>query len=120
MYPAPARREELLLRTKLAPPQVHSRVLPRPALTALLREALNYRLTVVHAGTGYSKTTTLAALDSGDTPLFWYSMGEAETDPQRFLSYLISAFRVRMPQMSDLPLAVLKERGSEGSKDAWV
>jgi DNA-binding SARP family transcriptional activator len=120
MYPAPARREDLLLRTKLAPPQVHSRVLARPALTSLLRESLNYRLTVVHAGTGYSKTTALAALDNGDTPLFWYTLGDAESDPQRFLSYLISAFRVRMPGMSDLPLVVLQERGGEGSKIAWV
>ncbi|HEX8222124.1 MAG TPA: BTAD domain-containing putative transcriptional regulator [Chloroflexia bacterium] len=120
MYSAPTRREDLLLRTKLAPPQVHSRVLPRPALAALLRESLQYRLTVVHAGTGYSKTTALAALDNGETPLFWYTLGDAENDPQRFLSYLISAFRVRTPGMSDLPIVILQERGSEGSKAAWV
>lgn len=119
MYPASARREDLLLRTKLAPPQLHSRVLPRPALTSVLRESLHHRLTVVHAGTGYSKTTALAALDSGETRLFWYTLGDADSDPQRFLSYLISAFRVRMPGMSDLPLVVLQERGSEGSKAAW-
>lgn len=120
MFPASAHRHNLLLRTKLAPPQLHSRVLARPQLTALLRESLLYRLTVVHAGTGYSKTTALAALDGGSTPLFWYSLSDTDTDPQRFLSYLISAFSVRLPAMSDLPPAVLQERGSEGSMEAWT
>jgi ATP/maltotriose-dependent transcriptional regulator MalT len=60
------RREDLLLRTKLSPPEQHRRVLPRPALLAQLREAFEYRLTVVQAGTGYSKTTALAALDTGE------------------------------------------------------
>ncbi|MDQ5825215.1 MAG: tetratricopeptide repeat protein [Chloroflexota bacterium] len=119
MYPAPVRREDVLLRTKLVPPQVHSRVLPRPRIASLLRESLHYRLTVVHAGTGYSKTTVLAALDDGAIPLYWYTLGEAENDPQRFLSYLISAFRLRIPGLSDLPLVVLQERGSEGNKEAW-
>ena len=58
----------LLLRTKLAPPQRQRRVLPRPALLARLREALEVRLTLVQAGTGYSKTTALAALDTGELP----------------------------------------------------
>jgi ATP/maltotriose-dependent transcriptional regulator MalT/DNA-binding SARP family transcriptional activator len=120
MFAASRGRTDLVLRTKLAPPQLHSRVLSRPAITALLRQALDYRLTIVHAGTGYSKTTALATLSTSDTPLFWYSLSHAETDPQRFLSYLISAFSMRLPTLSDLPLAVLQERGSEGSRQAWT
>ncbi len=114
------RREDLLLRTKLSPPEQHRRVLPRPALLARLREAFEYRLTVVQAGTGYSKTTALAALDTGEFPLFWYSIGETDADPQRFLSYLVAAFGLRLPDLSDLPLAVLQERGAEGSREAWM
>src|SRR5689334_15583380 len=109
---------DVLLRTKLSPPQRQRRVLPRPALAARLREALDYRLTVVQAGTGYSKTTALAALDGGDPPLFWYSIGEADTDPQRFLAYLIAAFQARLPELSDGPKVVLQERASAGSPDA--
>lgn len=119
MFPGSTHRHELLLHTRLAPPQRHSRVLARPGLTSRLQESLCYRLTLVHAGTGYSKTTALASLDEGRTPLFWYSLGEADADPQRFLSYLIAAFGVRLPDLSDLPLVVLQERGSEGSVDAW-
>jgi ATP/maltotriose-dependent transcriptional regulator MalT len=102
------------------PPQQQRSVLPRPALVARLREALDYRLTVVQAGTGYCKTTTLAALDDGEIPLFWYSAGEAEADPQRFLSYLLAAFRARLPGLSDLPHAILQERGGEGNREGWT
>lgn len=118
MFSASPHRYEVL-RTKLAPPQMHSRVLARPGLAALLHESLLYRLTVVHAGTGYSKTTALASLDTGEYPLFWYSLGDTDSDPQRFLSYLIAAFSIRLPDLSDLPRAVLQERGSEGTMDAW-
>ncbi|HEU5099907.1 MAG TPA: transcriptional regulator, partial [Roseiflexaceae bacterium] len=85
-----------------------------------LRDAFDYRLTLVQAGTGYGKTTALSALDTGDFPLFWYSAEEADADPQRFLSYLIAAFRTRLPTMSDLPLAVLADRGSEGTYEVWA
>ena len=112
-------RDRNLLHTRLTPPQQQRRVLPRPALVAQLHEALDYRVTIVQAGTGYSKTTTLAALDDGETPLFWYSVGEAEADPQRFLSYLLAAFRLRLPGLSGMPLAILQERGGEGNREGW-
>lgn len=104
-------RDNVLLRTKLAPARLPRRVLPRPALTAQLREALDYRLTLLQAGTGYGKSTALAALADGDIPLFWYSLDEADTDPQRILAYLIEAFRTRLPGFSESPLAVLQEIG---------
>jgi ATP/maltotriose-dependent transcriptional regulator MalT/DNA-binding SARP family transcriptional activator len=112
--------EELVLRTKLTPPRPHRQVLPRPALHAQLREALDYRLTIVQAGPGYGKTTALASLDTGDILVFWYSVEEADADPPRFLAYLIAAFRTRLPTLSDLPLAVLQERGSEGNFAVWM
>ncbi|NTU81210.1 MAG: transcriptional regulator [Chloroflexales bacterium] len=112
-------REHMLLRTKLVPPRPHRRALPRPALTTKLREALEYRVTIVQAGTGYGKTTALASLGNDDTLVFWYSAEEDDADPQRFLLYLIAAFRSRLPELSDLPLATLRERGSDGSFEGW-
>ncbi len=111
-------RADFLLHTKLTPPRQHRRVLRRPGLLARLLEALDYRLTVVHAGTGYGKTTALSGLGDGELPLFWYSVEEADSDPQRFLSYLIAAFQHRLPGFSELPLAILQERGSEDSRAA--
>ena len=113
-------RATLLLSTKLAPPRPQRRVLPRPALCARLHEALEYRLTLVQAGTGYGKTTALAGLGLGATQVFWYSIGEADTDPYQFLSYLIAAFRTRLPGMSDLPLAVLQEQQDTHDPKLWT
>src|SRR5215213_10826706 len=114
------RHEDLLLHAKLLPPSPRRQVLARPALLQKFRDALDYRLTLVQAGTGYGKTTALSALDTGEFPLFWYSAEEADADPQRFLSYLIAAFRMRLLTMSDLPLALLADRGSEGTYEVWA
>ncbi|GAB4200348.1 MAG: BTAD domain-containing putative transcriptional regulator [Roseiflexaceae bacterium] len=112
--------DRLLLRTRLTPPRVPGRAFARPALAARLRAALDHRLTLVQAGTGYGKTTALAALDLGGVPRFWYSVGEGDTDPQRFLSYLIGAFRTRLPDSCALPLALLQERGQPGERAIWL
>lgn len=124
MYSGSTRREETLLRTRLAPPHLRRRVLARPALNTRLLEALDYRLTIVQAGTGYSKTTALASLakhlqkSDDDVLCFWYSAGESDADPGRFLLYLLSAFRMRFPDMPDL-LFMSRERGVQGGPDAW-
>ena len=120
MFANPPGREDVLLHTKLSPPHLHRRVLSRPTLAAKLRESLDYRLTHVHAGTGYSKTTALATLATGESPIFWYTVGETDADPQRFLSYLIAAFRLKLPDLSDLPQAVLQEGSIEGNSAAWL
>ena len=111
-------RDDLLLRTKLTPPRPHRRVLARPGLTARLREALDYRLTVVQAGTGYGKTTALIALDTPALPAFWYTLDETDADPRQFLAYLIGAFRVRLPNLADTPLVVLAELDAGGALSA--
>jgi ATP/maltotriose-dependent transcriptional regulator MalT/DNA-binding SARP family transcriptional activator len=116
-------RDELLLRAKLAPPRPQRRVLPRPALAARLRSALDYRLTLVQAPTGYGKSTALASLDDGSLPLFWYSVTEGDSDPQRFLAYLIGAFHSRQAELSALPQALLHETSQQAgaaTSPAWA
>ncbi len=113
-------REDLILRTRLVPPRLHRHTLPRPALDARLREALDRRCTVVHAGTGYGKSTALAACvaQASDLAVAWYSLSEADTDPQRFLAYLIAAFRTRFTALSNLPQALLQDAGP-GGEQRW-
>ena len=104
-----------LLRAKLSPPRMPRRVLQRPALAARLSEAYDYRLTIVQAGTGYGKSTALAALTPDAPVWFWYSADESDTDPQRFLSYLIAAFAIRLPALPDAPAARLQELATSGA-----
>jgi DNA-binding SARP family transcriptional activator len=108
-------RDDLLLRTRLTPPRSYRRVLARPGLLARLVEAADYRLTVVQAGTGYGKTTALAALAAHARPLVWYALDESDRDPQQFLAYLIAAFRLHLPDLSDTPLALLGEIGNSAA-----
>ena len=119
MFPTSSRRHELLLRTRLAPPQVHNYVLSRPNVAALLREFLLVPLDHCARRHGLQQDHRACLAHTGRAPCFWYSLSETDADPQRFLSYLISAFSIRLPGLSDLPLAVLQERGSEGNMDAW-
>lgn len=103
------------LQPKLLPPRLHNRLLPRPRLMAQLQQALDHRLTLVQAGTGYGKSTALAGLSTVSGPVFWYSLDEADTDPQRFLTHLIGSFALHL-QLSDAPSAALQEVSGEGGE----
>lgn len=101
-----------VLYTKLTPPQIPRHTLVRPRVNELLRGALEYRLTLVQASTGYGKSTALAQLAAFPEPLFWYSVGEGDSDAQQFLAHLINAFSTHLPHLADTPLALLQERGA--------
>lgn len=110
-----------VLRTKLVPPQIPRHTLVRPRVNELLRGALDYRLTLVQASTGYGKSTALAQLVTFPEPLFWYSVSEGDSDPQQFLAHLIRAFAIHLPNLPDTPLALLQERGAlENAVDALL
>lgn len=102
-------RADAVLRTKLNPPRLSRHTLNRPRLTALFRDALDLRVTIVQASAGYGKSTALATLNDARTPLFWYSASEGDTDAHQFLAHLIAAFRLGLPTLSDTPLALLHD-----------
>lgn len=98
---------DTILQTKLNPPRLPRTTLVRPRVDALLRDALDYRVTIVQASTGYGKSTALANLAESNVPLFWYSATEGDADPRQFVVHLIAAFRVGLPALSDSPSALL-------------
>lgn len=98
-----------LLLTKLRPPRAGAVRLPRARLAARLRRACEHRLTLLQAPAGYGKTTLLAGLAGGATPIAWYSVGDEDTDPPRFLAYLLEALRLALPGLSTRPAAVLED-----------
>lgn len=102
-------RAEAILRTKLNPPRLSRHTLVRARVDARLRDALDYRVTIVQASAGYGKSTALAALHDARTPLFWYSASEGDTDAHQFLAHLIAAFRLGLPALSETPLALLHD-----------
>ena len=104
-----------VLATKLNIPQLRSdpstglrtSLVPRPRLTERLDEGLRLgrRLTFISAPPGYGKTTLIAewglgiaeSLGHSKSPIrkrmAWLSLDEADNDPVRFLTYLVSALQ---------------------------
>ena len=101
-------REETILQTKLNPPRLPRYALARPRVDTLLQQALDHRLTIVQASTGYGKSTALVHLADSNAPHFWYTASEGDADAQQFVSHLIAAFQRGLPTLPDTPLALLQ------------
>ena len=79
--------------SQLTPPAQPTNVLDRERVTELLKQSLIYPLTVLVAGTGYGKSTSiLSFIEALDIPVFWYSVSATDRDPQVFLANLFTAF----------------------------
>ncbi len=108
----------LVIHTKLTPPRLPRHTLARPRLTTLLMEAQQARLTLVQAGTGYGKSTALAALAQEAIPLAWYHLDGEDADPQVFLLHLVHALQTTVPNLSAAPLALLEQR--DQTAEMWT
>jgi LuxR family maltose regulon positive regulatory protein len=97
-----------VLRTKIIPPPRNARLLPRPRVSRILLQSLDYRLTILQAGAGYGKSTALAELGAEIRPLVWYQVSEEDGDPLVFLLHLCHALRQALPELADLPIPLLE------------
>jgi LuxR family transcriptional regulator, maltose regulon positive regulatory protein len=118
-----------ILATKLYMPAPRSRVVARPRLMERLDAGLEGKLTLVSAAAGCGKTTLVsawvAALQASPLPLpvsplplgegpgvravraAWLSLDEGDSDPARFLAYLIAALQTVAPSVGQGALAAL-------------
>jgi LuxR family maltose regulon positive regulatory protein len=98
-----------ILTTKLyVPPPRHHAVL-RPRLIERLNEGLHRRLTLVPAPAGFGKTTLLGEWVAGcERPAAWLSLDEADSDPTRFLAYLVAALQTIAADIGESVLDVLQ------------
>lgn len=79
-----------ILATKLFVPPARETLVARPRLADILSKAQGF--TLVSAPAGYGKTTLVSAwLREAGTPTAWLSLEEADSDPVRFLQYLLTA-----------------------------
>jgi LuxR family maltose regulon positive regulatory protein len=101
----------IILYTKIIPPPRKARTLPRPRVNQILKQSMDYRLTILQAGAGYGKSTALAEVARKIQPSVWYQVNQEDNDPLVFLSHLCHAFLQAYPQMRDLPIPFL---------DAWL
>ena len=97
-----------VLRTKLIPPPRSARTLARPRVSQILRQALDYRLTILQAEAGYGKSTALAELATELPTVIWYQVNEEDNDPLVFLLQLCHALQHVLPATTSLPTAFLE------------
>src|SRR6476661_6502868 len=90
----------LILTTKLYIPPPAPKAVPRPHLLARLNAGLHRPLTLISAPAGFGKTTLVSAWVAGcGRPVAWLSLDAGDSDPARFLTYLVAALRTIAPQL---------------------
>ena len=93
-----------ILATKLYIPPSRRRVVLRPRLVERLDDGLaaGHRLTLVSAPAGFGKTTLVGEWVAGcGRPAAWLSLDEGDSDPGRFLTYLVAALQTVAPGIGD-------------------
>ncbi|WP_028601427.1 LuxR C-terminal-related transcriptional regulator [Ottowia thiooxydans] len=113
----------LLIESKLVPPQLALHTLVRAQLSALLHAGLTKRLISVTAPAGYGKTTALAQFVAQVEVLgascAWLSLDTQDEDPLRFMHHLAAALHRVNPQLGRSVLAQ-SGAGTMASLDAIV
>jgi LuxR family maltose regulon positive regulatory protein len=73
-------------------------------LLEILRNALDFKVTIVSAPTGYGKTTLLAhwrQVEEAELPFAWVSLDEQDNDPIRLWRHVVEALRQVVPEAED-------------------
>ena len=87
-----------ILATKLYIPAPQSGIVSRPRLIERLNESLHRKVTLISAPAGFGKTTLASEWVSAcGRPAAWLSLDEGDSDPTRFLIYLIAALQTVAP-----------------------
>src|SRR5215217_5227555 len=98
-----------VLATKLYIPPPRQNVVHRSRLTERLNEGLHRKLTLISAPAGFGKTTLVSEWVAGCTrPTAWLSLDEGDSDPTRFLTYLVTALQTIAANIGEGVLALLQ------------
>src|SRR5918994_7595122 len=83
-----------ILATKLYVPPAQPEAVSRQRLIERLDEGSQRRLTLVSAAAGFGKTTLLSEWVAGSgRPAAWLSLDDGDSDPARFMAYLVAALQ---------------------------
>lgn len=100
-----------ILATKLYSPPPRPNVIRRPRLIDQLDKghSTGRKLTLIAAPAGFGKTTLISEWIAGcGRPTAWLSLDEGDSDPVRFLAYLIAAVQTIAPNIGAEVLSALQ------------
>jgi LuxR family maltose regulon positive regulatory protein len=92
-------------------------------LLELLHNALDCKVSVISAPTGYGKTTLLAhwrQVEEANLPFAWVSLDEQDNDPIRLWRHIVEALRQVMPEEEGFGADVLGGMGAAGQRFVGV
>jgi len=99
-----------ILTTKLYIPRPQPGAVVRPRLLDHLDGGLYGKLTLVSAPAGFGKTTLVTAwVASLKRPVAWVSLDASDSDPGRFLAYVVAALQTVAPGLGDGLLKALQQ-----------
>ena len=109
-----------IIKTKINLPVLRRNLVLRKRLLTLLSEKIRqgHKLTLISAPAGFGKTTLVSEwIASGEIPAAWISLDENDSDPARFLTYLIAALQTLISGVGDGVLAALQSSQPVAAKD---
>ena len=98
-----------ILNTKLYIPPPRPGVVPRPRLIERLNEGLHRKLNLTCAPAGFGKSTLLGEwVIALPREAAWLSLDEGDSDPTRFLTYLVAALQTIAADIGEGVLGMLQ------------
>jgi len=108
---------QFFLKTKLLPPRLGRRVLPRPRLVERIRTYLDQPATIVCADAGCGKTTLVTEFArSLGLPFVWYQIDPTDVDLAVFFGYLVHGIQSLHPRFGQVSLRFISETEDLASK----
>lgn len=108
---------QFILKTKLLPPRLGRRILPRMRLIERLRTFLDQPATIICADAGCGKTTLVADfVRSSGLPFVWYQIDRSDLDLAAFIGYVVYGIRTIYPEFGDVVLGLISETEGRASK----
>ncbi|MCC6145944.1 MAG: tetratricopeptide repeat protein [Anaerolineaceae bacterium] len=100
-----------ILAAKLYIPPPRPKIVSRPRLIEILNAGLNCKLILISAPAGFGKTTLISEwIASCGRQVAWLSLDEGDSNPSRFLSYLINAIQLIKPGVGERLLPALQSQ----------
>jgi ATP/maltotriose-dependent transcriptional regulator MalT/DNA-binding SARP family transcriptional activator len=108
---------QFFLKTKMLPPRLGRRILPRTRLIERLRTFIDQPATVICADAGCGKTTLVTDfVRSSGLPFVWYQIDRSDLDLAAFFGYVVYGIRTIYPDFGDVVLGLISETESLASK----
>ena len=109
-----------IIKTKINLPSLKRNLVLRSRMTKALTDGIENgrKLTLISAPAGFGKTTLVSSwVEGNNIPAAWISLDDGDSDPTRFLTYLVAALQTLISGVGDGVLAALQSSQTVSPND---